>query len=54
MMKQFCQKSIVSLTSRDLIDSYISHDEFVLVNNGSKEYDNKKEEIKHLNTSTVH
>ena len=37
-----------------LISSYISHDEFVLVNNVFKEYDDTKEEIKSLKTSTVH
>ena len=37
-----------------LIDSYISHDEFVLVNNVLKEYDDIKEKRKNLKTSTVH
>ena len=32
-----------------LIDSNISHDEFVLTNNMLIEYDNLKEEIKNLN-----
>ena len=36
-----------------LIDSYISHDEFVLVNNVLKEYD-IKQKIKNLKTSTIH
>ena len=35
--------------SRALIDSYISHDEFVLVKNVLKEYDETKEEIKSPN-----
>ena len=34
------------LISRVLTDSYISHDEFVLVNDLLKEYDKMKEEIK--------
>ena len=33
-----------------LIDSNISHDGFVLINNVLKEYDVVKEEIKNLNT----
>ena len=35
-------------------DSCISHDEFVLVNNVLKEYDDMKEEAKNLMTSTFH
>ena len=31
------------LISKALIDSYISHDEFVLINNKPKEYDMKDE-----------
>ena len=31
-----------------LIDSNIGHDEFILINNVLKEYDNMKEEIKNL------
>ena len=41
------------LISRDLIDSYISHDVFTLVNNVLKQYDDMKEAIKYLKTSTV-
>ena len=41
------------LISKALIDSYFRHDEFVLVDNVLKEYDNMKVEIKNLNTSTV-
>ena len=40
--------SIEFLVSKALIDSNISHDEFVLTNNGLKEYDQMKEEIKKL------
>ena len=42
--------SIEVLISKALIDSNISHDEFVLINNVLKEYDDMKEEIKNLNT----
>ena len=37
------------LISKVLNDSYISHDEFILINNALKEYDDMKEEIKSLN-----
>ena len=37
------------LISKALIDSSISHDEFVLVNNVLKEHDNTKEEIQNSN-----
>ena len=36
--------SLEVLISKELIDSNISHDEFVLINNVPKEYDNMKEE----------
>ena len=42
------------LTSRALIDLNISHDEYVLMSNALKEYDNMKEEIKNLKTTIVH
>ena len=38
--------NIEVLISKDLIDSYISLDEFVSVNNVLKEYDNMEEAIK--------
>ena len=38
------------LISKVLLNSNISHDEFVLINNVLKEYDNMKEEIKNLKT----
>ena len=38
------------LISKALIDSVISHDEFVLINNVLNEYDDMKEEIKNLKT----
>ena len=46
--------SLEVLISRDLICSKFSHDEFDLVNNALKDYDDMKEEIKNLKTSTVH
>ena len=42
--------SIEVLISKDLIDSVISYDEFVLANNVLKEYNTMKEEIKNLKT----
>ena len=41
--------SIEALISKALINSFISHDEFVLINNVLKEYDAMKEEIKNSN-----
>ena len=41
--------SIEVLISKDLIDSVISHDEFVLINNVQKEYDEMKEKVKSSN-----
>ena len=38
------------LISKALIDSVISHEEFVLINNLLKEYNKIKEEIKNLKT----
>ena len=40
--------SIEVLISKAFIDSVISHDEFVLINNVQKEYNEMKEEIKDL------
>ena len=42
--------SIEVLISKALIDLNISHDEFILVNNVLKEYDDMKKEIKNLKT----
>ena len=42
------------LISKALINSCISHDAFVLVNNVSRENDFMKEVIKNLKTLTVH
>ena len=38
--------TIEVLISKNLIDKYIGHDEFVSVNNGLKEYDDIKKAIK--------
>ena len=43
--------TIEVLISKALIDSYISHDEFISVNNVLREYYEMKEEIKNLETS---
>ena len=46
--------SIEVLISKALIDSNISHDKFVLVNNMLKEYDDMKQEIKNLDLIVLH
>ena len=38
------------LVSKALIDSNITHDKFILINNMLKEYNEMKKEIKDLNT----
>ena len=45
--------SIEVLNSKSLIDSRISHNEFILINYVLKEYDDMKEEIKNLKTEAV-
>ena len=45
--------SIEVLISKALIDSVISHDEFVLINTLLKEYEELKEEIKNLKINQV-
>ena len=42
--------SIEALIYKALIDSVISHVEFVLINNVLKEYNEMKEEVKNLKT----
>ena len=42
--------SIEVLISKALIDSVISHNEFILINNVLKEYNKMKEEIENLKT----
>ena len=46
--------TIEALISKALIDSVISHAEFVLINNVLKEYNEMKEEIKNLKTYQVY
>ena len=46
--------SIEVLTSKSPINSYISHDEFILINKVLTEYYDVKEEITNLKTSTVY
>ena len=46
--------NIKILIFKALIDSYISHDELVSVKNVLKEFNEMKEGIKNLKTSTVH
>ena len=48
MLPKFKLNSIEVLISKALIDSAISHDEFVLINSVLKEYMKMKEEIKNL------
>ena len=43
--------AIEVLIFKSLIDSYISHDEFVLVNNALRKYNDSKEEIINQKTS---
>ena len=45
--------SIEVLISKALIELNINHDEFVLINNALEEYNNMKEQIKNLKTSSV-
>ena len=50
LLPKLKRNSMEVIISEALIDSNISHDEFVLINNVLKEYDNIKEEIKKLKT----
>ena len=50
LLAKFKLNNMEVLTSKVLLNSNISHDEFVLINNVLKEYDNMKEEIKNLKT----
>ena len=50
LLEKPLSNSIVVLFSKTLFDSNISHNEFFLVNNVLKEYDNIKKEIKNLRT----
>ena len=42
------------LTFKALINLNVSHNEFILINNVLKEYDDMKEGIKNVKTATVH
>ena len=53
MLAKSTLNSIETLLSKALVDSNISRDEFVLINNMLKEYDNMKAEIKNLKTQIV-
>ena len=48
LLAKFRLNSIEVLISKTLIDSVISHDAFVLINNVLKQYNKMKEEIKNL------
>ena len=50
LLGKYKLNSIEVLISEALIDSVISHDEFVLINNVLKKYNEMKEEIKNLKT----
>ena len=50
MLAKSKSNSLEVLISKALIDLVISHDEFVLVNSVSNEYNEMKEEIKNLKT----
>ena len=50
LLAKFKLSSIEVLISKALINSYISHGEFVLENNALKEYDHTKGQIKNLKT----
>ena len=45
--------SLEILISEALINSNINHDEFVLINNVLKKYDDVKEEIKNLDLNSL-
>ena len=50
MLAESKLNKIEVLISKALMDSFISHDEFVLVDNALKEYNEMKEQIKNLKT----
>ena len=53
LLGEFKLNSKEVLISKALTDSYITHDEFVLLNNMLGEYDDIKGEIKNLKSKTV-
>ena len=52
LLAKFKLHSIEVLISKALINSNISHDEFVSINNELKKYDDTKEKIKNLKTQS--
>ena len=52
MLAKFKLNNLEVLIFKAVIDSNISHDEFVLMNNELKQYDDTKEEIENLNNSS--
>ena len=53
MLAKYKINSIEALISKDLTDSNITHDKFVLINNMLKEFYDMKEEIKNLNSQSM-
>ena len=53
LLGEFKLNSKRVLISKALTDSYITHDEFVLLNNMLGEYDDIKGEIKNLKSKTI-
>ena len=49
MLAKFKLNCIKVFISKALLDSVISHGEFILLNNGLKEYNKKKKEIRNSN-----
>ena len=54
MLSKSKLNSIDVLISKALIDSVVSHDEFVLVDNFLREYNKMKDDIKDLKTQSIH
>ena len=52
--KKFNSTEDITSISMALIDSHISHNEFISVNNVLRKYDDMREEMEDLKTSTVH
>ena len=52
--KKFNSIEDITSISMALIDSYISHNEFISVNNVLRKYDDMREEMEDLKTSTAH
>ena len=50
LLEKSTLNSIEVLISKAVINTNISHDELVLINNVLKEYDNMKQEIKNVKT----